>query len=114
MRLNLTYTLGTMEKYCFDLDGTLCTNTEGEYASAEPILKRISVVNKLYDGGHEITIFTARGTETGIDWRQLTEEQLVLWGLKYHRLILGKPFAHKYIDDRAVSDIDFFAESLKK
>jgi len=99
------------KKYCFDLDGTLCTNTEGEYERALPFTTRISRVNKLFDEGNEITIFTARGSETGIDWRDLTEIQLEFWGVKYNRLILGKPFAHQYIDDRAISDTDFFKES---
>ena len=97
-----------MKKYCFDLDGTLCSNTEGAYELANPIDERIQEVNRLYEQGDEITIFTARGSETGIDWQKLTEEQLANWGLKYHRLILGKPFAHIYIDDRAMSDMDFF------
>jgi hypothetical protein len=101
------------KKYCFDLDGTLCTNTEGDYEHALPFQTRISYVNRLFEEGNEITIFTARGSETGIDWYQLTETQLKFWGVKYNRLILGKPFAHLYIDDRAVSDTDFFNESEK-
>ena len=35
--------------YCFDLDGTLCTDTFGEYNNAEPLLERIDFVNKLYE-----------------------------------------------------------------
>ena len=99
-----------MKKYCFDLDGTLCTNTEGEYESAVPFPERISKVNALHEEGSNILIFTARGTVTGIDWRTLTEKQLAEWGVKYHELRLGKPFADLYIDDRAMSDGDFFNE----
>jgi hypothetical protein len=102
-----------MIKYCFDLDGTLCTNTEGDYEKALPFENRISRVNRLFEEGNEITIFTARGSETGIDWYKLTETQLKSWGVKYSRLILGKPFAHQYIDDRAISDTDFFKDSEK-
>jgi ribonucleotide monophosphatase NagD (HAD superfamily) len=96
--------------YCFDLDGTLCTNTEGDYDSAEPFPERIRKVNELLEEGNQILIFTARGTMTGIDWRELTERQLEQWGVKYHNLELGKPFAHFYIDDRGVSDVNFFDE----
>lgn len=99
------------KKYCFDLDGTLCTNTEGDYEVALPFGTRISCVNRLFEEGNEITIFTARGSETGIDWYEFTETQLTSWGVKYNRLILGKPFAHQYIDDRAISDTDFFKDS---
>lgn len=97
-----------MKSYCFDLDGTLCTNTEGSYEEALPIINRIKIVNRLFELGNFITIFTARGATTGIDWRGLTEEQLSEWNVMHHRLILGKPFADFYIDDKGISDSDFF------
>ena len=97
-----------MKSYCFDLDGTLCTNTEGEYAQAVPLPERILKVNELYDTGNRILIYTARGTVTGVDWRDLTQKQLDTWGIKHHELRLGKPFADVYVDDRGVSDSDFF------
>lgn len=86
--------------YCFDIDGTLCTNTHGRYEEAEPMAERIAVVNALYEKGHTIKLFTARGTVTGIDWRQLTELQLAQWKVKYHELLFGKPEADIFIDDR--------------
>ena len=87
--------------YCFDIDGTLCNNTEGEYANAKPFVDRIAVVNKLFKEGHQILLLTARGATTGIDWRKLTEEQMLEWGVCYHELYLNKPTAHIYIDDKA-------------
>lgn len=87
--------------YCFDIDGTLCTNTEGQYALAEPFRERIAHVNGLYEHGHVIKLFTARGSTTGINWRSLTEQQLTLWGVSYHELIMGKPFADVFVDDKA-------------
>jgi hypothetical protein len=97
-----------LKSYCFDLDGTLCTNTEGEYEQAVPLPERILKVNELYDKGNRILIYTARGTVTGIDWHDLTQKQLDTWGIKHHELRLGKPFADVYVDDRGVSDSDFF------
>jgi hypothetical protein len=97
-----------LKHFCFDLDGTLCTNTEGAYELAQPILDRIARVNGLFDSGNKITIFTARGSTTGIDWTELTAKQLLSWNVKYHSLILGKPFADLYIDDKGVSDSEFF------
>ena len=52
-----------MKRYCFDIDGTICNNTWGEY-EALPIPDRIEVVNKLYNDGHHIIYFTARGMGT--------------------------------------------------
>ena len=69
--------------YCFDLDGTLCTNTDGEYEKAVPIKeRRISFLNSLFDK-NKIIIFTARGYTAGINWQKTTESQLNEWGIKY-------------------------------
>jgi 3-deoxy-manno-octulosonate cytidylyltransferase (CMP-KDO synthetase) len=87
---------------CFDLDGTLCTNTSGEYERAEPYAWAIERVNRLADAGHRIVIHTARGTLTGIDWDALTRVQLRVWGVAYHELVFGKPSADVYVDDRGV------------
>ena len=50
-----------MKRYCFDIDGTICTNTWGEYEDAEPFFDRIKIINDLYEKGNHITYFTARG-----------------------------------------------------
>lgn len=93
--------------YCFDLDGTLCTNTEGDYESAEAYPDAIREVNRLHHEGHRIIIQTARGSSTGIDWRPLTEKQLAAWNVSYDALFLGKPSANVYIDDKAVNVFDW-------
>ena len=45
------------KKICFDLDGTLCTNTWGKYKEAQPIEEAIKKVNELYDDNFEIVIW---------------------------------------------------------
>jgi hypothetical protein len=87
---------------CFDLDGVLCTNTFGDYESAEPFEWAIARVNALARAGHRIVILTARGFVTGLDWSDRTRAQLDRWGVHYDEIILGKPSADVYIDDRAV------------
>ena len=94
--------------YCFDIDGTICSNTNGNYDQAQPIYERIKVINKLYDEGNEIIFFTARGTTTKIDWKELTEKQLKDWNVNFHKLIFGKPNADIFIDDKGISDKLFF------
>jgi len=89
--------------YCFDIDGTLCTQNETNYEDAEPYVERITQLNALYDAGHTIFLYTARGTKTGIDWSKVTRQQMALWGVKYHRLFFGKPYADFYIDDKAIN-----------
>ena len=95
-------------KIVIDIDGTICSQ-EKDYKDAKPYLNRIYKVNTMYDTGNEIVFFTARGSGTGIDWKKFTKKQLKSWGVKYHKLIMGKPFADVYIDDRAEKD-DFLGE----
>ena len=97
-----------MAVYCFDIDGTICTNTNGEYEKACSYKEIIEKINNLYNSGHVIIYFTARGYTTKIDWYEFTKNQLNEWNAKYHRLLVGKPFADYYIDDKGVSAKDFF------
>lgn len=102
----------------FDIDGTICTlgEVEGDYSSAKPIQSRIDIINKLYDEGHTIKLYTARGMGRHLDdpfsataqFESLTKEQLKEWGVKYHLLILGKPSGDIYIDDKGIHPDDFF------
>lgn len=91
--------------YCFDLDGTLCELvTDGDYTKAKPILKAIEKVNQLYNEGHNIVIFTGRGSSSGIDWTIQTKEQLQKWNLKHHKLIMNtKPTYDIVVDDKAIN-----------
>lgn len=93
--------------YCFDVDGTICVTTEGHYENATPIPKRIEKINSLYNSGNTIIYFTARGSTTGIDWTEFTRGQLEKWDARYHRLVLGKPEADIYVDDKGRNSEDF-------
>jgi len=85
-----------------DIDGTICqTAPQCDYSLAIPIAEHINKINALYDQGHTIVYWTARGTITKIDWREITEQQFKKWGVKYHSLLFGKPPYDMLIDDRA-------------
>jgi len=99
-----------MTVYCFDIDGTICTNTDGDYEQAVPFKEVIEKVNRLYDKGHKIIFYTGRGSTTGIDWYDLTKKQLKDWQVKYHELIMGKPYADIYIDDKAINTVEWKAQ----
>ena len=97
-------------KIYVDIDETICFY-EGErhYPNAQPVLDRIESINKLYDEGHEITYWTARGSVTKIDWYDTTKEQLENWGCKYHNLSVGeKPNYDILICDKAFNSNQFF------
>ena len=73
----------------------------------------IDIINKLYDRGNKIVLFTARGYKTGIDWQKITEKQMRDWGVKYHELKFGKPDATYYIDDKML-DLNALVKAFGK
>ena len=93
-----------------DIDGTICTQvgdpgkpiSPDEFQNAEPFPKRIEYLNSLYDEGHYIHYWTARGCMSGIDKLKETREQLDSWGVKYNDLAVFKPFYDVWIDDKSV------------
>ena len=91
-------------RYCVDIDGTICTLTPDPktYEDAEPWHDRIETINKLYDEGHTIVYWTARGSRKQIDWTELTSQQLFEWGAKYHELKVDKPFYDLFIEDKSL------------
>ena len=92
-----------------DIDETICISPEDrDYSKAVPILKRIKKINDLYDLGDTIIYWTARGTMSGIDWRQVTEKQFDVWGVKYHELHFGKPAYDLFIDDKNINSEEYF------
>ena len=72
--------------------------------------KNINFVNKLYETGYYIKIFTARFMGRNNDNIKnakkqglvLTKKQLSNWSVKYHKLIFGKPSFDIYIDDKSL------------
>lgn len=109
-------------KYVIDIDGTICEKyngiyNDGDYSTNVPIQSRIQAINKLFEEGHIIEYFTARGmgrfcndaVKANEMFYEFTENQLKSWGCKYHRLILGKPSGDVYVDDKGVNANDFFS-----
>lgn len=93
-----------MNNIYVDIDETICkTPPDRDYSKAEPLYNNISKINALYDAGHNITYWTARGTGSGKDWLGLTKQQFDDWGVKYHDLQFGKPAYDVLIDDKAVN-----------
>ena len=102
--------------YCFDLDGTLVTDTKDKngkmhYSSATPIPQAINKLRKLHSEGHQILIQTARGSGSGRDYEGLTRTQLAYFEIPYHSLNIGKkPSADFYIDDKAINVNDWLKD----
>ena len=103
--------------YVFDIDGTICINSNSDYENSVPLQDRIDKINQLYNEGNTIIFQTARGMGRSKNspafayakFFELTQDQLKKWGVKYHSLFLGKPAGDIYVDDKGVKDDDFFA-----
>ena len=97
-------------KYVIDIDGTICKEV-GEVIGRKPYMDRIEKINKLYDEGHTIVYYTARGLKSGRGeqhYRPITEQQLKEWGCKDHELCFKGHNADDFIDARGINAEEFF------
>jgi len=93
---------------CFDLDGTICSAEKiFNKPYAKPNKKIIKTINELYDLGHSVIIFTGRSS---LEWR-VTTDWLKKYKVKYHQLIMNKPYYDIYIGDKAFN-VETYAKSL--
>jgi len=83
-----------------DIDGTICNSVPGRYEDASPIPANINKINKLYEEGNRITYYTARGQSSGVDYSDLTYNQLLNWGCKFHDIVMN----HKPSYDLMICD----------
>lgn len=102
-----------MKRLIFDLDDTLCTTQNGDYANAQPITEVVEKLKEYHRQGFTIVINTSRNMRTYqgnigainkntlpiiIDW-------LVRHDIPYDELYVGKPwcgFEGFYVDDKAI------------
>jgi hydroxymethylpyrimidine pyrophosphatase-like HAD family hydrolase len=111
----------------FDLDDVLCHRSNQfenlgplKYSYCIPNKKMIELVNSLYDDGHKIVIYTARGmTQFNGNvieiYGQLytkTLKNLDEWGLKYHQLAMGKIHYDVLIDDKVLNSLNITKDSI--
>jgi len=94
--------------YVVDIDDTICSTKNSEYNKSIPFLDRIKKLNELYNNNHVIIYFTARGANSGKDWKAFTEAQLNNWGCLRHSIIFGKPHYDIWIDDKSINAEQFF------
>ena len=95
-------------KYIVDIDGTILKTNGGDYENSKPIQARIDKINLLYDMGHEVHYYSARGAVSGIDWNEFTKKQLDNFGVKYTSCKTEKPHYDLWIDDKAINSEEFF------
>ena len=102
----------------FDLDDVICFRKDvyeklgpKKYDYCQPYPENIKIVNSLYDEGHRIIVYTARGMSqfdgnVELIYKNLyqkTKDHLKEWGLKYHSLVMGKIQYDVLVDDKALN-----------
>jgi hypothetical protein len=103
-----------MKRYFIDLDNTLCKTLGSDYSNSSPIIERIEYVKDLKNAGNYIVIWTARGSKSGKDYRDLTVQQLTDWNVVYDELLMGKPDYDVYIDDKSFQVETFWPVPVKE
>jgi len=98
--------------YCFDIDGTICSEALGKHVSAATVNEEVvAEINRLYGCKHRIIIFTNRHEDS----KELTTRQLRSWGVKHHELIYGKkPRYDLFIDSKAINSFSWRKELKSK
>ena len=107
---------------CFDIDNVICKTKKNYYHKSTPIKKNIAIINRLYDEGYFIKLFTARymgrSNENAAKAKKkaylITTNQLKLWKIKFHKLIFGKPSFDVYIDDKNIDFKKNWINSIRK
>ena len=81
-----------------DIDGVLAEEGDpANYGRARPLARGIELVRRLTEAGHRVVLHTARWEED----RAVTMVWLAMHDVPYDKLVLGKPKADLYVDDRA-------------
>lgn len=98
-----------------DIDETIAYYEDvRQYDKALPHKENIKLINDMYDEGHYICMWTARGgseasKKAGRCYYDFTMQQLKDWGVKFHELSTGskgnyiKPAADLVLDDKAMT-----------
>ncbi len=114
-----------MKRLIFDLDDTLSTTTNGDYANAQPITAVIEKLREYHAQGFTIVINTSRNMRTykgnigeiNKNTLPIVIEWLARHDIPYDELYVGKPwcgFDGFYIDDKAIRPDEFINLSYEE
>lgn len=109
------------KRIVLDFDDTLSFTTNRDWENATPNFELISRINRLFDEGWDIDIYTSRGSlscanreEASKKYRNQIERWLNKHGVNYHNLSFEKPLAAYYVDDKAYKPEDFLKVDIRQ
>ena len=105
---------------CVDVDDTLCVTVNRDYANSEPIQPMIEKVRHAKAAGWQVVLYTARGQgRSEGQWQTVAEEvkrEIAAFcerhNVPYDDIVLGKPWARWYVDDKAIRPDEFLELEL--
>ncbi len=102
----------------FDVDETVLTTVNRDYENSQPIMPVVEGMRALKAAGWYIILFTARGQGRSDGNIEAVREEVTReitsccekFDIPYDQLLLGKPFAAYYCDDKALRPEEFAAK----
>ncbi len=103
-------TKNLVKTICFDIDNVICHTIGKNYKNAKPNKIAIKKINKLFEEGYTIKLYTARFMGRNNDniskakkqGYEMTKNQLRIWKINYHKLVFGKTSFDLFIDDKSI------------
>jgi capsule biosynthesis phosphatase len=112
-----------MKRLVIDLDDTICTTEDRDYANAKPNEHVIKQINEYSSDGFAICIYTSRNMRTyeanigkmNVHTLPVIIDWLKKYGVCYDEIIIGKPWCGEdgfYVDNRAIRPSEFIKMNL--
>jgi capsule biosynthesis phosphatase len=105
----------------FDVDDTILKTQDRDYENSRPKMEVIEGIRALKKAGWRIVLHTARGQGRSGGNIEAVRDQVTKeiedfcekFQVPYDELILGKVWAHLYVDDKAMKPEEFAAKFQK-
>lgn len=105
---------------CVDVDDTICQTTNRDYANSVPIEPMVARLREARALGYHIVLHTARGQgRSNGSWQNVADEVrsevtafCERYAIPFDALVLGKPWARWYVDDKAIRPDEFLTVEL--
>jgi capsule biosynthesis phosphatase len=102
----------------FDVDDTILTTVNRDYENSQPKMEVVRGIRALKDAGWYIILQTARGMGRSNGDIESVREQVTQeitsfcekYDVPYDLLLIGKPWAAYYVDDKALRPEEFAAK----
>ena len=106
----------------FDVDDTILTTENRDYENSRPKMEVIVGMRAMKDAGWTVILNTARGMgRSNGDIESVRQEVIeeiekfcTKYDVPYDTILIGKPWAACYVDDKAMTPTQFAAEYTKK